>query len=289
MTNDMLASTKPGFLDQYGDTFNSATLSASWVRSTLNKGILATRGNYQSLNLTAGIPSTDLEYFKLEYNGQYFQPLTNSLTLRFKTDLGYGEGYGDMDRLPFFQNFFAGGFGSVRGFRKSTLGPQISPVLSYTPTTSDVTAIDTDGDGVNDNIRVEGQAYVLCDKGSAAGIGCAPGKLVTQAATTTGRAFGGNIITEFSAELIFPVPFIEDQRSIQMALFADAGNVFDTHCGDMQENCSNFDLSKLSSSYGLGLSWLSSFGPLTFSIARPIQRSETDDSEFFQFSMGAGF
>ena len=81
----------------------------------------------------------------------------------------------------------------------------------------------------------------------------------------------------------FPLPFIEDQRSFQTVLFVDAGNVFDTHCGELQENCSNVDLSRLSSSYGLGLSWLSGFGPLTFSVSRPIHKTKQIAPKCFNF------
>ena len=33
----------------------------------------------------------------------------------------------------------------------------------------------------------------------------------------------------------------------------DAGNVFDSQCGDLQQNCDNFDFSKLSAAAGLAL------------------------------------
>jgi outer membrane protein insertion porin family len=277
----------PGFLDLYGDEFDSVTLNASWVRSTLNRGVLATRGNYQSLSTQIGVPQTDLQFYKLEYNAQYFQPLTDSLTLRLRTNLGYGDGYGDLERYPFFENFFAGGFGSVRGFRKSTLGPQMSPYSDYiTMDGVNFQAFDDNADGINDSLNPTGTAFVLCD---TAGANCDQGKLLTTKNETRGRAFGGNVLVEFGAELIFPLPFIEDQRSFQTAFFIDAGNVFDTHCGARQENCSDIDLSRLSSSYGIGLSWLSGFGPLTFSVARPINENSTDDTEVFQFSLGAGF
>ncbi|HMY40143.1 MAG TPA: BamA/TamA family outer membrane protein, partial [Marinagarivorans sp.] len=200
---------------------------------------------------------------------------------------GFGDGYGDMDRYPFFNNFFAGGFGSVRGFRRYTLGPQSSPSLSYARQGTTFVA-----DEGNAGLKTVGSSFVMCDDVTLTNCGFdgEVGKLATNAQDTGGtRAYGGNVLVEFGAELLFPLPFIEDQRSFQTVLFVDAGNVFDTHCGELQENCSNVDLSRLSSSYGLGLSWLSGFGPLTFSISRPIHKNETDRTEVFQFSLGAGF
>jgi outer membrane protein insertion porin family len=42
-------------------------------------------------------------------------------------------------------------------------------------------------------------------------------------------------------------------------------------------------------SAGFGLTWITGFGPLTFSIAKPLRDSEFDRTEFFQFSIGTGF
>lgn len=267
----MLSDNPEGFINENGDEFSGFMVSLNWSESTLNRGVLATRGRSQRISTEISLPGTGLEYYKLQYNAQYFQPLTKSLTLRLRTDLGYAGAYGDTTEVPFFENFYAGGFGSVRGFERNSLGPRSTPPESYRVASST-------GSAVSD-------AYILCDTGS----NCTPGKLLSSASYDDDDPFGGNVLVEGSAEILFPLPWIKDQSAFQAAFFVDAGNVFDSNCGKYQRNCSEVDLSLLSSSYGLGLTWISGFGPMTFSIAKPIKKNELDEVESFQFSMGNTF
>jgi len=111
------------FIDQHGDSFDDLVLTASWRHDTRNKILFADTGGMQSVSLETTSPGSGLEYYKLDYEQQRFLPLTRELTLGLKGRLGYGDGYGDYDQLPFFENFFAGGVRSVRGFEDNTLGP----------------------------------------------------------------------------------------------------------------------------------------------------------------------
>jgi outer membrane protein insertion porin family len=89
---------------------------------------------------------------------------------------------------------------------------------------------------------------------------------------------------------MFPVPFIKDQRSLQAAVFLDAGNVFDTDCGDRDEDfCQEPDIGELRYSVGIGGTWISGFGPITASIAFPLNAGEEDEREVFQFQLGQTF
>jgi outer membrane protein insertion porin family len=299
-TEDMLG--EPGFLDIYGDTFNDAQVSMYWLRSTLNRGVLANRGASQQLTFELSLPGGDLQYYKFDYSGQIFTPLTRSLTLRLHTRLGYTGAYGDLDELPFFEHYYAGGFGSVRGFERNTLGPRSSPQRREvaTPTIWD----DLNGDGILGAGETGGQAYVLCEDPEAPGVGlggqgivrlCNPGELISDAvlnSTYTSRtrgAFGGNVLIQGGAEILFPLPFIKDQRSLQTTFFLDAGNVFDTDCGATQLNCYGVDIDRINASVGFGLTWISGFGPMTFSIAEPFRENEYDRTEVFQFSLGQTF
>lgn len=285
-----------GFLDIYGDTFNDAQASVYWLRSTLNRGILANRGAQQQISFEISLPGGDLEYYKINYNGQLFVPLTRALTLRLHTRLGYADAYGDLNELPFFENYYAGGFGSVRGFERNTLGPR-STFLREAPNPVATIWDDINGDGLKQSAELSGSAYVLCEDPSLPGAGgnvCRPGELVTNANPNSyvGRnrgAFGGNVLIQGGAEVLFPLPFIKDQRSIQTTFFVDAGNVFDTNCGRAQVNCYDVDFDHINASVGLGLTWISGFGPMTFSIAEPIRENEADRTEVFQFSLGQTF
>lgn len=265
-----------GFVDENGDNFNMLTFTLGWRESTLNRGRLATRGASQSLSLEVTVPGSDLEYYKVTYDAQYFKPITRDFTLRLRTQLGYADSFGSTTELPFFEHFFAGGFGSVRGFERNSLGPRSSPAFQYD--TIALTAEDLDGDGDADNL--DNFAYILDSE---------TGRLSAQQLTRGDDAFGGNVLVEFGAEILFPLPFIKDQRTLQSALFVDAGNVFDTNCADTQLNCSDVDLGLLSASVGVGITWITGFGPLTFSLAKPIKEQEDDETEFFQFSLGTTF
>ena len=120
----------PVFLDENGNEFLNWTMTASWTESTLNRGRMATRGTSQTLAIEVSAPAiSDLEFYKLTYEAQVFYPVPflNTWTLRLRTQLGYGDGYGDTTGLPFYENYFAGGFGSVRGYESNTLGPRTIP------------------------------------------------------------------------------------------------------------------------------------------------------------------
>ena len=266
-----------GFIDLNGDEYLNWTITGSWLQSTLNRGRFATRGASQSVALELSMPASDLEFYKLTYRGEYYYPLANQWTLRFRTELGYGDGYGDTTELPFYEHFFGGGFGSVRGYESNTLGPHSTPALLY-EISRPVTELNEDGTSA----RVGGAdgnqvAYVSRDG------------LVVSRVNDNPDPFGGNVLIEGGIELIFPLPFIKDQRQIRSALFVDAGNVFSTNCRSTQRQCYGIDLNEIRYSVGVGVSWLTGFGPLTFSLAKPLNAGDYDEEEVFQFTIGQGF
>ncbi|MEY2665890.1 MAG: outer membrane protein assembly factor BamA [Pseudomonadota bacterium] len=98
--------------------------SIGWTHDTLNRAIFPSKGGQQRLSALATVPGSDLEYYKMSYKHQMYFPLAKDFTLRVQGEAAYGDGYGSTKELPFFENYFAGGTGSVRGFRNNTLGPR---------------------------------------------------------------------------------------------------------------------------------------------------------------------
>lgn len=107
-----------------GDQFNDFLLTASYTNDTRDSAIFPTRGGLQNLVGEVGVPGSDLQYYRLTYRHRHYVPLTNRFTLALNADLGYGGAYGDTSQYPFFENFFAGGPRTVRGWKENTLGPR---------------------------------------------------------------------------------------------------------------------------------------------------------------------
>lgn len=96
-----------------------------------------------------------------------------------------------------------------------------------------------------------------------------------------GDPFGGNFKMSGSLELLFPPPFMEDDNSLRVGVFIDAGNVF--------ARMEDVDLGEMRASTGVSTTWLSPVGALTFSLAKPLVEKSGDDTQFFQFTVGTSF
>ena len=263
-----------GFIEDEGEDFVEVTLGSSWSWTTLNRGLFPTAGAKQSLSLEATVPGSELEYFRVTYNAQKYFPISGEWTFRLRTELGYGDGYGKTDELPFFRNFRAGGVGSVRGYTSNSLGPRGAIKRSLGTTTLDGTEVIIDEN--NDNIE---DVVYYADNNS----------------------LGGNLLTEASMELVFPLPFVEDQRSMRSVVFLDAGNVFDTEClvltegngasdsNDHPSCVEGFDANEIRLGTGVSLTWVTAIGPLTFTFARSLNSKDDDETEGFEFSLGQVF
>ena len=112
------------YLDSKGTKFDELRLSGSYIIDTRNRTVFANSGAKNSFNFDVTVPGSTLEYYKLEYKLEHNTPLTDKLTMVFRTDIGYGHSYSSNDPLAFFKRYYAGGVYSVRGYRIYGIGPK---------------------------------------------------------------------------------------------------------------------------------------------------------------------
>ena len=111
------------YVNRFGSSAGALLGTIGWSRDSRDNILTPNRGHFQRAFLEFGTPALDLQYYKLTYQYQQFQPLTNKFTLAFNGQAGYGGGYEGKD-FPLFKNFFVGGIGTVRGFEAGSLGPR---------------------------------------------------------------------------------------------------------------------------------------------------------------------
>ena len=258
------------FLASEGTVFDVLKAQAVWSRITLNRGMFPTYGSSTDLMLQITIPGSDLTYYKTNIRQKFYRPLGfSNLVFGFDGEIGYIGTYGDTKKTPFFENFYSGGPRSLRGFESNTLGPRVtpSPCYEFDPVTEECPLIiDTDFDGIPDAIAQNPYAFQQIRD-----------------------PIGGNLLIEGSLQLIFNLPMVEDQRSMRSAFFLDFGNVFSTDCQSYQLNCFEASLDELRYSLGLGVTWITGFGPMSFSFSQPFNDGIYDRTEEFQFTIGTVF
>jgi len=218
--------TPPGireFIDE-NPSNDLLTLLGFGSHDTRDSVLFPTRGNIHRLNYEVTVPGSDLEFFKLSYRGVRYWPISKTFTYKIGGELGYGDGYGDTNTLPFFKNFFAGGATSVRGYKARSLGPK--------------------------------------------DLGDSP------------EPIGGDRRVLVNTELLFPLPG-SSGKDKRFSLFVDGGQVY----GPGQD----IDLGEMRFSAGVAFNWYSPVGPLSLSIAEPLNDKPGDEIERIQFTLGRFF
>lgn len=124
MTGTTTAQSILDFVNQYGSRYRTYKLTGSWTHDTRNRAIFADAGTLASLSTEVAVPGGDLEYYKVSYRHQSYIPLGGNFSLGVGGQLGYGDGYGNTNVLPPYQNYYAGGTQSVRGYKANSLGPR---------------------------------------------------------------------------------------------------------------------------------------------------------------------
>ncbi|WP_047049953.1 outer membrane protein assembly factor BamA [Vibrio mexicanus] len=242
---------------------NDFDVNVSWTRNNLNRGIFPTAGNHQRAFVKATVPGSDVQYFKAQYDVRQYFPITakHEFALLMRGRLGYGNGYGQTDGqdnlYPFYENYYAGGFTTLRGFGSNSAGPK---------------------------------AVYRINEGSCGNNGC-------DTATDDSVGGNAIALASLELIVPTPFASDEVRSQIRTSVFLDAASVWDTefdyrdngadYGGQYYYDYS--DPSNYRASYGAALQWMSPMGPLVFSLAKPIKKYEGDDEEFFTFTIGRTF
>ena len=108
------------FVKDFGNNYSYGALTAGLSRDTRDSLIQTNEGSYARLG--GEVAGGDLQFYRLGFLQQWYQPLTRRYTLMLQGDIGFANGFGGKP-LPFFKNYYAGGPGTVRGYRSFSLGP----------------------------------------------------------------------------------------------------------------------------------------------------------------------
>ena len=112
------------FIANAGATNDTFQLFTSWTYDSRNRRIFATEGSLTSIGGEIAVPGGDLEYYKLDFRQVNFFPFSENVTLALNLNLGYGDVYGNSQYYPPYENYFAGGSQSVRGYDANSIGPR---------------------------------------------------------------------------------------------------------------------------------------------------------------------
>jgi outer membrane protein insertion porin family len=94
-----------------------------------------------------------------------------------------------------------------------------------------------------------------------------------------GNSVGGNRKLTGTAEILFPMPGAEQDRSLRLAAFVDGGQVY----------AEKIELGELRYAAGIALFWSSPMGPLRLSWGYPLNARDGDQKQQLQFTFGTGF
>ena len=94
---------------------------------------------------------------------------------------------------------------------------------------------------------------------------------------------GGNFISAINLQSTLPILF-QNSQNFDAVIFFDAANIW-----GVDYDSSINDNSKIRSSIGIGVDWMTIVGPLSFSLTEVISKDTTDVEQSFRFNLGTTF
>lgn len=224
-----------------------------WGRNKTDSALWPTRGYVAGVNGEVALPGSDLKYYTLTHNQTWFFPLSKDFTLMLGGEVGVGNSYGSTHSMPFFENFYGGGLGSVRGYESGTLGPKV---------------YDEYGDKIS---------YGGTKKANVSAELLFPMPGIKDARSVRLSLFA-------DAGSVWDGKTYNNDSSDAYRTNSAPQNVYGlgvSHKSSFKE--------ELRYSAGAAVTWLSPLGPMKFSYAYPLKKKEGDEIQRFQFQLGTTF
>lgn len=112
------------FTTQYGGSLLELPVSATWVRNTTDSMLWPTSGAMFNEKFDTVAPGVGAQYYRFTSNNTWFLPIvTDDFVLKTNAQYGIINSYGGSS-VPFYQNYFLGGIGQIRGYNIASLGPK---------------------------------------------------------------------------------------------------------------------------------------------------------------------
>ncbi|HUL81617.1 MAG TPA: outer membrane protein assembly factor BamA [Gammaproteobacteria bacterium] len=108
----------------YSTDVTSLELLTGWAYDSRNATLFPTAGARFSLGLNFAVPGSSVEYYMTTTDFTKYFHLGGRWLFKINANLAYGLPFGDTTAIPPYRNRYAGGPGTVRGYRESTLGPK---------------------------------------------------------------------------------------------------------------------------------------------------------------------
>jgi len=242
----------------FNDGFSSS-LRPALTYDTRDNRLFPKSGVYLrgSVELASPYFASEKEFIRYNATGHFYYPLGAGFVVKLNTSAGYVTSPREQG-VPIFARYFLGGIFDVRGFRLRTIGPRLPLARALDPNASPI---------------------------------------------SNGANIGGNLMYYQNLEL--EIPIIE-KVGVRGVIFTDAGNTWNTeslYCnaarGQTQGGAGVYEvtdpcftlssLTKLRTSYGVGIRWFSPLGPLRFEWGFPIKPLPFEEKSVFEFTIGNFF